>query len=66
MGSYHMWFLYMIASMYLLTPILQKVTESDQLTRYFMVLSILFGSLGGICILGRGSFFTGKREKNRI
>ena len=41
-GHYHMWFLPMIAAMYMLVPILKKLTESEMLTKYFLVLSLIF------------------------
>lgn len=41
-GHYHMWFLYMIAALYLLVPLLGKLVESRRLTEYFLVLALLF------------------------
>lgn len=41
-GHYHMWFLYMIAGLYLAAPVLRKVTESKTATEYFLVASFLF------------------------
>ena len=35
-GRYHMWYLFLIAGLYILTPLLRKITESKQLTRYFL------------------------------
>ncbi|MDO4491760.1 MAG: acyltransferase [Lachnospiraceae bacterium] len=42
-GEYHMWFLYAIAGLYLVTPFLRKITESKSLSEYFLVLFVLFG-----------------------
>lgn len=36
-GRYHMWYLFLIAGLYILTPLLRKITESPSLTRYFLV-----------------------------
>lgn len=41
-GPTHLWFLFMIAGLYLLVPFLQKIAENDKLIEYFAVLSLLF------------------------
>lgn len=41
-GHYHMWFLFMIAGLYLIVPLLQKFTCEESLTRYFLLLAFLF------------------------
>lgn len=41
-GHYHLWFLFMIAGLYLAVPILKKITESAEITRYFLILSLAF------------------------
>lgn len=41
-GGFHLWFLYMIAGLYIITPILRKITESKETTRYFLILSMIF------------------------
>jgi len=41
-GHYHLWFLLLISSLYLLVPILRKITADDALTRYSILLGILF------------------------
>jgi len=38
----HLWFLMMLALMYLLVPCLRKITESRALTEYFLILGIVF------------------------
>ena len=40
-GNYHLWFLYMIAGLYILTPIITKITESEKTTKYFLFISII-------------------------
>lgn len=42
-GRYHLWFLYMIAALYLVTPFLRRITEERRLTEYFLLLCIVFG-----------------------
>ena len=41
-GSYHMWFLYMIVGLYIITPILRKITASMNMTKYFVAVSVVF------------------------
>lgn len=41
-GHYHMWFLYMIAGLYLVMPLLREIARSERLTRYFLLLSLVF------------------------
>ena len=42
MGHYHMWFIYMIAGLYMIVPFLEKITRDRNLTRYFLLLGSLF------------------------
>ena len=44
-GHSHLWFLYMIAGLYLVIPLLRKITESRRLTVYFLVLWFVFSVL---------------------
>ncbi len=41
-GHYHLWFLFMIAGLYLLIPLLRPIAQSETLTRYFLLLSLIF------------------------
>ncbi|MGN0996150.1 MAG: acyltransferase [Candidatus Ventricola sp.] len=41
-GHYHMWFIFAILGLYMLTPFLRRMTESKQLTEYFLILGFLF------------------------
>lgn len=41
-GHYHLWFLYMIAGLYLITPFLRKITENKRLMEYFLILCFIF------------------------
>lgn len=42
-GRYHLWFLFMIVALYLITPFLRRITESRRLTQYFLLLAVVFG-----------------------
>ncbi len=39
-GYYHMWFIPAMIGIYILLPLIKKVTESDTLTRYFLIISL--------------------------
>lgn len=41
-GNYHMWFLYMIVGIYIITPLIGEITKNDLLTKYFIIISLLF------------------------
>ncbi|MDO4953317.1 MAG: acyltransferase family protein [Synergistaceae bacterium] len=41
-GHGHLWFLPMIASLYLIIPFLKKLVSEDRLTKYFLLLSLVF------------------------
>lgn len=45
LGHYHMWFLYMIAGLYIMVPILRCVTVSCIAMRYFLVVAFVVNSL---------------------
>lgn len=44
-GPYHLWFVFMIVGLYMATPLLRKIVEDKGLTRYFIILAILFETL---------------------
>lgn len=44
-GHYHMWFLFMIAGIYMIIPLVQKITASKNLTKYFLLLWLVFSVL---------------------
>ena len=44
-GGIHLWFLYMIAGLYLIVPLVRKLTESKSHTAYFLVLAFVFSVL---------------------
>lgn len=44
-GEYHMWFLYAIVGLYLITPFLRKITEDEKLTEYFLLMFFVFQTL---------------------
>lgn len=41
-GESHMWFLFMIVGLYMIIPIMRKITESKCITEYFILLAIIF------------------------
>lgn len=41
-GHYHMWFLFVILGLYMLTPLLRGMTGSKRLTEYFLALGFVF------------------------
>lgn len=41
-GPTHLWFLFMIVGLYILVPLLQKMVSSVDLTRYFVLVSLIF------------------------
>ena len=41
-GHYHMWFVFTILALYMLTPLLRKLTENRTLTEYLLALGLVF------------------------
>lgn len=41
-GHYHMWFLFMIVGLYIIVPFLRRIVEDAVLTRYFLIVSLVF------------------------
>ncbi len=41
-GHFHLWFMFMIAGLYMLTPLLRKFTQDKKLTEYFLILCVVF------------------------
>lgn len=42
-GRYHMWYLFMLMGLYLVTPLLRKIMDSKKMIQYFLILSFIFG-----------------------
>lgn len=42
-GHYHLWYLYMIAGLYMIIPFLRSIVENRKLLHYFLILSFLVG-----------------------
>lgn len=40
-GYYHMWFLFMIVGLYLLTPLFVEIIKDKKLTEYYLVISVI-------------------------
>lgn len=41
-GHYHMWFLFSIVALYVLTPLLRRITASRKATEYLLLIGLLF------------------------
>ena len=41
-GKYHLWFLPMMAGLYMVTPVLRHIVRSETVTVYFLALSLVF------------------------
>ncbi|MBQ1298473.1 acyltransferase family protein [Candidatus Saccharibacteria bacterium] len=41
-GPYHLWFLFMIIGLYMITPFLRKIVVDKKLTKYFLLLALIF------------------------
>ncbi len=44
-GHYHLWYIYMLIGLYLILPLLRKITEDERHETYFLVLVFLFNFL---------------------
>lgn len=44
-GHYHLWYLYMIVGLYIITPLLRKIAADKKATEYFLLLSVIFTSV---------------------
>lgn len=40
-GPSHLWFIFMIIGLYVVTPFLRKITESEKLTEYFLLITFI-------------------------
>lgn len=45
LGHFHMWFLFMIIGLYIVTPVLRCVTRDAVATRYFLIVAFICNSL---------------------
>lgn len=41
-GEYHMWFLFALVGLYLLTPVLRMIAANKKATEYFLILCLIF------------------------
>lgn len=41
-GHYHMWFLFMIVGLYIITPLIKPIATNKKLAKYFITLGIIF------------------------
>ena len=63
-GEYHMWFFYLLGSLYLIVPLLRAITKDSKLTVYFLILSFtatfLIPNLELIPLLGEAKILTAR------
>lgn len=45
LGPVHMWFLYMIIGLYMITPFLRKIAIDEKLLKYFLLLWFIFSTI---------------------
>jgi surface polysaccharide O-acyltransferase-like enzyme len=65
-GEYHMWFFYLLGSLYLIVPLLRAITKDLKLTMYFLILSFmatfLIPNLELIPLLGEAETLTARLD----
>lgn len=47
-GHYHLWFIYMMIGLYLITPFLRPIARSKKLLEYFLILGYIFAIINPI------------------
>ena len=63
-GYYHMWFIYMLIGLYIITPVLRVITKRQTAMEYFLIVGIILGIiLPGIKSLCDGYLLV---EENKI
>lgn len=69
-GHYHMWYLYMIVGLYIITPFIKRMVEDKKLIEYYLILSLLFTSIIPILVkifnLENFNTFIGKFQVNFV
>ena len=41
-GEYHMWFIFMIIGLYMLSPIIREIVKNKKIMKYFLLLAFIF------------------------
>ena len=41
-GHYHMWYFHLVIGLYIITPVVRKITETKAVSGYFLVMAIVF------------------------
>ncbi len=44
-GYWHMWFVFMISGLYIISPLLKEISKSITLTKYYLVIALIFTSI---------------------
>lgn len=58
-GQYHLWFLFAIVGLYMVTPVLREIAKNVELTKYILVLGFIFAlTMPLLGSLPWGGFFT--------
>lgn len=50
LGPTHLWFLFVLTALYIITPFLRKIAEDQRLTQYFLILWVIFGMLSSFTV----------------
>lgn len=51
-GYVHLWFIYMLIGLYLITPILREIIKNKKITEYFLCIIVLFGFIPNMfCVI---------------
>jgi surface polysaccharide O-acyltransferase-like enzyme len=70
LGQTHLWFLYMIAGLYLIVPFLKKITAHKHLTEFFLILwfvfSIAIPTIQEIPVFSKSTVITDKLNLNFV
>ena len=41
-GKYHMWYIFLIIGLYILSPVLKRITAEKKITEYFLIITFVF------------------------
>ena len=48
-GNYHLWYLWMVIGLYIVTPLLNVIVRDKKLCEYFLILCVVVGWIPGVC-----------------
>lgn len=64
-GHYHMWFMYVLLGMYLLTPVMRAIAKDRKVLKYFLILSFCISYLLPTLQMAKGIYLS-KQFTDRI